>query len=131
MLTGWLFELGPPWGCCSGQLMLASHSLSSQLWMRQANWAEEAPELLGGSLARSQSKFVPPSLDCLASCSAWWAVPSITSIHLAGRMVPCSWILRLCELSSLLLAFQASVGALPILLARGALGTYAGMQPVS
>lgn len=61
--------------------------------------AEEGPEM-----PRSSSQFVAPLSGCWAGPGTWWALPSISSIHLAGRMVPCSWVLRLCEQVSLLLA---------------------------
>lgn len=78
-----------------------------------ARSAEEAPDLLGAHRPRSCGESVPPALDCLAGRGAWWALPSVTSVHLAGRVVPCSWVPRLCEPSSPLLASEASVGALP------------------
>lgn len=127
-LWGW----GRPGGAGS---CLLSPSRSSRLCMRRAcccpTWQKRCQRFCGASWPRSRSELVPPLLDHLAGRSAWWALPSVTSACLAGHVVPRSWVLCLCEPSSLLLAFQASVGALPIHLAQGALGTDAGMQPLS
>lgn len=93
--------------------------------------AEEGPEIpRGAPWPRSSSEFVAPLLDCLAGLGTRWAPPSMSSIHLAGQMVPCSWILRLRELISLLLALSVFCWGAAHPLASAALGTYAGMKPI-
>lgn len=86
--------------------------------------AEGGPEMPG-----SFSLFVAPLLGCWAGPGTWWALPSISSIHLAGHMAPCSWVLHLCEQASLLLALTAADRELPIHLSRPH-EAHAGRKPI-
>lgn len=52
----------------------------------------------------SPSEFVPSLLGGLAGLGAWWALPFVTSVHLARHVAPFSGILHLREPVSLLLA---------------------------
>ena len=53
----------------------------------------------------------------------------MSSIHLASHMVPCSWTLRLRELTGLLLALTGLCGDAARLVTPAAPGVSAGMEP--
>lgn len=87
-------------------------------------WAERDQRFQEGLWPGSSSEFVLSLLGCLAGLGTWWALPFMTSVHLAGHMMPFSGILHLRELISLLLALTGSCSG-------AALFTHTGRKPIS
>lgn len=74
-------------------------------------WAQEGPEVLRGAPWPRSPRESGVSVGWLGWSQLTVAPPSVTSVHLAGHTVPCSWLLCLRERISLLLAPWARWGA--------------------